>query len=189
MGMGPHEIIQILLHSDGPVDIEALIAEASIHLPRRGSKWIAAYRDEHRRRRWKPTGLRNREAALALAQRWEREASKKPLPQGVQPPKPTIRIQPGGLSQAEVAAIMRISERTVREIEKRALEKLRRHPALRELWREWERGEIREAGGEGAPGWAFTPDEMAAVYGLARTPFERQVVSKMIALTQVVRQS
>ena len=88
----------------------------------------------------------------------------------------------GMLTQAEVAAIMRISERTVREIEKKALEKPRRHPALRELWREWERGEIKETGFEDTGGWALTRDEVAAVYALARTPEERQALRKLLVL-------
>ncbi len=79
---------------------------------------------------------------------------------------------------------MNISERTVREIERRALAKLRRHPALRELWREWSAREIEETGLEVFPPWALSRAEIAAVYALTRTPEERQVVEKLLALTQ-----
>ena len=190
--MEPHEIVQVLIESDGPISVEALF-EVSLHCPHRGTKWVASFRDETGRQVWRGTGLRDRAAALVLAQEWEAAARRRRAAQPAPPRKTTIRVRPGSaeravgmLTQAEVAAIMRISERTVREIEKRALEKLRRHPALRELWREWERGEIKEAGFEDAAGWTLSPAEVAAVYALTRTPEERQGVRKLIALTQGV---
>ena len=86
------------------------------------------------------------------------------------------------MTQAEVAAIMRISERTVHSIEKRALEKLHRHAALRELWREWTEGEIKEAGKGASAEWTLSRAEIAAVYALTRTPEEQRAVRKLIGL-------
>jgi hypothetical protein len=90
------------------------------------------------------------------------------------------------MTQKEVAAILRISERTVRQIEKTALAKLRRHPALRNAWREWMSGEVEESYSTAGSGWALTRAEVAAVYGLTRTPEERRAVTKLLALTQGV---
>ncbi|MGO9201354.1 MAG: sigma factor-like helix-turn-helix DNA-binding protein [Limisphaerales bacterium] len=188
--MEPHEIVQVLIESDGPVDIEALI-EVSLHRPHRGTKWVAAFRDENGRPIWKTTGLRDREAALAVAQEWERAAKRKRAAQPAGPRNPTIRVRPGSaerelglLTQKEVAAIMRISERSVREIERRAFAKLRRHPALKDFWREWVSGEIKEARMEPSTEWALDQAEIAAVYALARTPEERQALRKLLALAE-----
>ncbi len=79
---------------------------------------------------------------------------------------------------------MRISERSVREIELRAFAKLSRHPALRDVWHEWTTGEIKEASMGASAEWALSRAEIAAVYALARTPEERQALSKVLALTQ-----
>ena len=105
------------------------------------------------------------------------------------PSKLTIRVRPGSaerqqgcLTQAEVAALLRISQRTVREIEHRALAKLRRHPALKHFWREWQTGQIRETASRASKQWTLSRAEVAAVYGLARTPFERRAVRKLLAL-------
>ncbi len=188
--MGPDELFEILIQSDGPVNIEALV-EASIHLPRRGSLWVAAFREETGRQAWRSTGLRDRQSALALAQECEAEAKRKRESQPAEPPKPTIRVGPGSaerelglLSQKEVAAIMRISERAVREIERQPFNKLRRHPALRDFWREWTAGDIKEADSDGPANWALSRAEIAALYALAWTPAERHVLRKLFALTQ-----
>jgi Sigma-70, region 4 len=64
--------------------------------------------------------------------------------QGALPRRPTIRVRPGSaerelglLTQKEVAAIMGVSERAVRAIERRAPGKLRNHPKLRPFWVEY----------------------------------------------------
>ena len=76
---------------------------------------------------------------------------------------------------------MGISERAVREIQKRALRKLAWHPALRGIWREWT-GNMEEAalptGGE----CPLSEPEIAAVYALARTLPELNVLRKLIAI-------
>ncbi len=188
--MGPQEIVEILLQSDGPVDIEALV-EVSLHRPHRGTKWVAAFRDEAGRQIWRSTKLQDRASALALAQEWEASAKRRRAAQPALPRKPTMRVRPGSgerqlglLTQKEVAAIMRISERSVREIEKRAFDKLRRHPVLRDFWREWTTGDIKEAGLEFPAPWALSRAEIAAVWALTRAPEERQALRKLLAVTQ-----
>ena len=190
--MEPREIVQILIETDGPVSARSLI-EVSVHLPRRGTRWVASFRDERGRHIWRSTGLRKREPALALARRWEAEAKRKRSVQTAVVPKLTLRVRPGGaerehgcLSQKEVATIMRISERAVREIERRAFDKLRRHPALVSLWREWNTGELDETASPARRAQALSREEVAAVFSLARTPAERQVIQKLLALTQNV---
>ena len=188
--MGPHEIVEILIQTDGPVSARRLI-EVSVHLPRRGTRWIASFRDERGRHIWRSTGLREREPALALGKRWEADAKRKRAAQGAVPTKLTIRVRPGSaekelgcLSQSEVAAILRMSERAVREVERRAFEKLRRHPALKDFWREWTTGQIKETALRVSKQWTLSRVEIAAVYALAETPAERQVLRKLLALTQ-----
>ncbi len=188
--MKANELVEFLIQADGPISARSLI-EVSIHLPHRGSRWVASFRDERGQRVWQTTGLRDRKAALALARHWEREAKRKRAAQGAAPPRLTVRVRPGGtesqqgcLSQKEVAVILKISERAVREIEKRAIEKLRRHPLLKRVWREWQTGEVKEATYQDSRRWMLSRAECAAVYGLAKTPTERQVLKKLIALVQ-----
>ena len=142
--MEPNEIVQMLLDADEPVNIKALF-EVSLHRPHRGTKWVASLRDETGRQVWRSTGLRERAAALALAQGWEAVARRKRAAQPVLPRKPPLRVRPGGpgLTQKEVGLVLGLSERAVRSIEKQALAKLR--DALRGVWREWKGGEVQEA--------------------------------------------
>ena len=188
--MEPHNIVEILIESDGPVSARRLI-EVSVHLPNRGTKWVAAFRDETGRQVWRTTGLRDREPALALAKEWEADVKRKRAAQGAVPPRLTIRVRPGSaekergcLSQKEVAAILGMSERAVRDVEIRAFEKLRRHPALRDFWREWTTGDIKETALRPARQWVLSRAEIVAVNGLAQTPIERQALRKLLALTQ-----
>jgi hypothetical protein len=128
---------------------------------------------------------------MAVAQRWEADAKRKRAAQRPVPPRLTIRVRPAGterqrgcLSQAEVAIILRISERAVREIERRAIEKLRRNPIVKSLWSELKTGEIKEAASPASRQWTLSRAEIAAVYALARTPAERQAINKVIAIVQ-----
>ena len=186
--MGPREIVQILIETDRPVCARRLV-EVSVHLPRRSSRWVASFRDETGRQVWRTTGLRDREPALVLAKRWEAETKRKRSAQPAAPPKLTIRIRPGSaekdlgcLSQKEVAAILRMSERAVREVERRAFEKLRQYPALKNFWLEWQTGQIKAL--RASKQWTLNRAEVAAVYAMARTTAERQALRKLFALTQ-----
>ena len=188
--MEPLEIVHILIETDSPVSARRLM-EVSVHLPRRGTRWVAAFRDETGKQIWRSTGSRDREPALALAKEWEADVKRKRAAQGPVPPRLTIRVRPGSaekergcLSQKEVAAILGMSERAVRDVERRALEKLRRHPALRDFWHEWKSGDIKETVLRPAKQWVLSRSEVAAVYALAKTPAERQALRKLLALTQ-----
>ena len=93
---------------------------------------------------------------------------------------PRGRSQSGpGLTQREVALIMRISERAVRDIERRAIDKLRNHPAVRAIW--------RELVGESVTSTVdleLTDAEVAAVYDLAWTPDEQRALDKLITIVR-----
>ena len=189
--MGPNELVENLIQH-GPVSAWHLV-EVSVHRPARGSRWIAAFRDETGRRTWRSTRMRSRRAALALGKEWEQAAQQKRSAQAALPRKPVMRVRRGSgerelglLSQAEVAAFMHISERAVREIERQAFDKIRRHPSLRAFWREWLTGEVEEAASQALADWVLTRAEIAAVNALAQTPTERQALRKVLALTQDV---
>jgi hypothetical protein len=188
--MRPERIVEILIETNGPVCVRSLI-EASAHLPRRGTRWVAAYRDENGRPVWRGTGARDKKTAMAKAIHWEQEARRKREAKAALPRKPSIRVRPGSaerelglLSQREVATALRISTRAVREIERKAFDKIRRHPALRDLWREWLTGEVEETVTQDPSQWRLSRAEIAAVYALAKTPAEQQVLRKVLALTQ-----
>lgn len=176
-GMSVAIVVEILLSSQNVPKARALI-EASVHLPKRGTRWIGTYRDGSGRQLWKSTGQTDKRAALIVAQKLEREARQAWAEQAVLE-KPVIRARPGGggLTQKEVALLVGLSERAVRDIEKRALRKLRQHPALRALWRE----KVRESAASKV-NLELNDAEVAAVYGLARTWAERQAVDKLMAL-------
>ena len=90
------------------------------------------------------------------------------------------------MTQAEVAAFMHISERAVRDIERRAFDKIRRHAGLREFWREWLSGEVEESASQALADCVLTREEITAVYALAQTPEERMALTKLLVLTQNV---
>jgi hypothetical protein len=78
--------------------------------------------------------------------------------------------------------ILRISERAVRAIERRALEKLRRSPLLRDVWAEHIGGHrLTEPELEEQRDSALSPEEVAALFGLVRTEEERRALAKVLA--------
>lgn len=188
-------IVGELLQGAGGLPARVLL-EASVRLPVRGTRWIAVYTGvEPGKQVWRSTGLTDRNAALAKALAWEKEARVRRAALGLKPREPSIRaprgrlsdfgrVTPGlgPLSQREVAMILRISERAVRNIERRALEKLRRHPLLGELWAELSiEGSTQEARGEQGPGTDLTPAEIAALMTLAQTEEELQALDKLLS--------
>jgi len=134
--------------------------------------------------------LTDRDAALALARRWEAEARRERAASRALTKKPTIRVRRGSgeaaaglLNQEEVAALLGLSVRAVREIERRAFEKLRRHPALRRFWREHETGDVDEGTASGD----LDGREVAALFGLVRTAPERHALHKLLGTIVVDR--
>lgn len=180
-GTNADQIVEHLLEQD--------LVEATVRRPPRGTRWIAVYTGaEPGRQVWRSTGLVDRAAALALARHWEAEARQQRL--ATRARKPTMRVRQGSpeaaagmLSQAEAAAVLGISIRAVREIERRAFEKLRRHPALRRFWREYA-GQAKEQQVEEAVRAVLNRHEMAALMALARTSLERRAMIKLLVLAR-----
>jgi len=178
-GMDAQTVVARLLDHNPPI-----LAEASVHLPRRGTKWVALFMgSEPGRQVWRSTGLTDRAAALALARKWEAQARKQRLVQGGRPKPASVRVRRSRsgtsgstlLTQKEVAALLGMSERGVRNVEKRALAKLRRHPALRSLW-----GQIKGETSECAIAWAA--GEVATLFSLANGPHERHALKRLFGL-------
>ena len=124
-----------------------------------------------------------RQAATALADLLlnEEEAARTAIAEGA----PVVRIRrskfrpnPPGLTQKEVAMLLNLSERGVREIERRAFRKLRAHPALRQVWQQFLAGELEESAAQ------LSRQEIAALWRLARTSEERQLLRKVLRLVQ-----
>jgi hypothetical protein len=154
------------------------LAEASVRRPPRSTVYVATYTGPHGGQVARSTGLRDRDAALEVARRWEAEA--KAERQG----SVSRRGMACGLSQAQVAALMNLSERAVRAIEQRAIEKLKRHPMIRAIWKEC--SERRSSVADESPAGALTSEEAAALLGLAQTEFERRVLQKILALVRQI---
>src|SRR5437870_5709247 len=171
-------IVDYLLHAD--------LAEAAVRRPPRSRRWVAVYTGvEPGKQVWRSTGLTGRSAALALARRWEAQARIQRAASGALTRKPTIRVRHGSaeaasglLNQEEVAALLGISVRAVREIERRAFEKLRRHPALHRFWREYATGNVEESAGC----QDLSRFEINALFRLARTALERRALRKVLAV-------
>jgi hypothetical protein len=128
--------------------------------------------------------LSDREAALLLAKRWEEQARVQRAAVGSIAWKSTLRAgrreqgTGGPLSQREIAILLGISERAVRLVERRAIQKLLNHPSLRQVWRQYLAGELDE------DQWKLTPEEISALFKLARTP---QAWRLLVKVTRLVR--
>jgi Sigma-70, region 4 len=162
--------------------LKQILGEASVHRPRRGTRWVASYTDENGLQRWRSTGLACYRAALALAKRWEAEAKAKRAQPGKIAPEPKTPSHLrgsafGGFTQAETAFLLGLSQRAVRQIERRALAKLMRHPKLRQMWGQYLSGTLDEAF------VALSEPEMEALLGLARNQAEYQIL-KMMSIVQ-----
>jgi hypothetical protein len=165
---------------EGVVDTQpAALPEAIVRRPPRSRDFVAVFSGpEPGQQIGRSTGLTDYRAALALAREWEgqarreREASR--AAGAVTPVTGTLSL---GLTQREVARLLDISERAVRNIERRAITKLRRHPLLKRIWREY--SESRSWPETYGP---LTPQEVEALLGLATTWFERRVLWKVLDL-------
>lgn len=145
--------------------------------PPRSRKYVATFTGPEGGQINRSTGLEDRDAALALAHKWEAEARQEKKQE--QPSRKAFIRARGGMTQGEEARIMAMSERAVRNIEKRALAKLRKHPLIREVWAELTGEELEESRVE------LTRAEKQALLRLAQTPEERRVVRKLIRLLDV----
>jgi len=161
------------------------MAEATVHRSGRSQIWTANFTGPVGGQVWKSTGSTDRVHALEIARRWEAEARAQRLrasrasgTAGARIRGSQSGINPPGLTQKEVAMLLNLSERGVREIERRAFRKLRAHPALREVWQLFQAGELGESGAQ------LSSVEIAALFRLARTSEERQLLRKVLRLVQ-----
>jgi hypothetical protein len=127
--------------------------------------------------------LTDRDQALLLAKHWEIEARQKRTKLGRLVRKPSWRVRKrsldtgvGPLTQKEVGLLLKISERAVRQIEHRAILKLRGDPAMWQVWKQYLSGDLEERRG------TLTQAEAQALFGLARTREELQVMRKILQL-------
>ncbi len=172
------EIVGALLGDKPPIPI----SEASVHRPPRGRVWVAAFTGPHGGQTWRSTGLTDRDQALLVAKKWEGEARAERAKLGRTLRKPTIRVcrsEPGTatgpLTQREVATLLGMSERGVREVERRAFRKIRNHPLMKKIWQQYLAGELDEEE------LVLTPEEVEAVLNAAQAPEEWDLVEKVLA--------
>jgi len=171
------QVVAILL-DEAPVRL----AEASLHRSKGSRIWQAAFTGPRGGQIWRSTGLTNREQALLLARKWEAEAREARGKLGGTAKKAICRVRRSasgarvGLSQKEIALLLNMTERGVREVERRAIQKLRSDPLLRHIWREYLAGQLDEQQ------LTLTSDEIGALFNLARTPEERHVIRKVLRL-------
>lgn len=166
--------------------VQTPILEASVHRPARGRVWVAAYTGPESGQVWRSTGLTDRAQALLVARQWEAEARAERSKLGRTPRKPLIRVRrsepfsgSGPLTQREVALLLGMSERAVRQVEHRAIEKLRRHPFVRQIWQQFLAGELDEFQHVLT---TLTSEEIEALFKLCRSTEERLVVEKVLWL-------
>jgi transcriptional regulator with XRE-family HTH domain len=160
--------------------VSILLGEATVRLPPRGRRYIGIFTGpEPGQQIAHSTGLMDRRAALALVRRWEADALRQRKARwkaGRASPSPPGRLP--GLTQAEVATVMGLSQRAVRSIEQRAIRKLRNHPLLRQLWAEFESAPASASVQESLD---LTGEELVALFGLAETSQERRALRKVLA--------
>jgi len=173
-------IVKILLEQK-PMT-QRVLSEASLSRPRRGKIWIASFTGPTGGQTFKSTGLVQREQALELARTWEKEARAQRAKLGRMIRKPFVRVARSeagigaGLTQREVAEILHMSERGVREVERRALRKLLNHPLLRQIWQLYLAGELEEQQ------WVLTAKEKEALIGATRNAQERRLLQRVLPI-------
>ena len=162
------------------------VLESSVHRAKHGRVWIATFTGPEGGQVWRSTGMTNREQAALVARKWEAEARAERLRSNRRISNATIRARhsepgtvTGPFTQKETALAMKISERAVRRLERSAIQKLRRHPELQQLWQKYLAGELVE-GNE----LALSREEIAALFGLARTEEERSLLRKILKVIQ-----
>jgi hypothetical protein len=111
---------------------------------------VKCYLESDGKQVWKSTGLTNKRQALLVARRWEARAPQERMRS--QTSKPIVPAGGYGFSQKEIGLLLKISERVVRQIERQAIEKIKRDPHLYQVWRAYLAGELEEAQTALSPG-------------------------------------
>jgi len=161
----------------------ALVIEASLHRSARSRVWNAVFTGPGGGQVSRSTGLTDRDQALLIARKWEAKARAERARLGTTSRKPILRAGQSRsaagvsmLTQQEVAQLLHMSERGVREVERRAFRKIRNHPLMRQIWQKYLSGELDEH----QP--TLTQDEIEAVFHVARTPEEWSFLLKVLRL-------
>jgi hypothetical protein len=153
------------------------VAEATVRLPPRSGVWVGVFTGPQPNQQIaRSTGLRDREAALALTRRWEAQAMRQRRTGPDQPPPTRLGRLPG-LTQREVAAILGLSERAIRSIERRAFRKLKNHAVLREIWAQLESAPTSLHAEDSTE---LTDEEVDALFGLVQSPLEGRALAKIL---------
>jgi len=170
--MNALDIVRALLQQgQEPVD------EASVRLSPRSSVFVGTFTGpEPGQQIARSTGLRDREEALALTRHWEAQALSQRRTGPDQPPPTRLGRLPG-LTQREVAAALGLSERAVRNIERRAFRKLRNHPVLQAIWAQLE---SVPASHHVEDATNLTDEEIDALFGLVQSPLEARALAKVL---------
>jgi hypothetical protein len=71
-----------------------------------------------------------------------------------------------------------MSERAVREAERRAFQKIRNHPLMKHFWQQHLAGQLEEEQ------LMLTPEEVESVLDAARTPEEGRLIRKVLGMIQ-----
>jgi hypothetical protein len=175
--INPSQRLVARLLEEEPQD-KTSILEASVHTGRRCRVFVATFTGPHGGQVWKTTGLTDYHQALQLARKWEAQAAAQRAKLGRTPTKPGKRTGAGGLTQKEVARILKMSERGVRAAERRAFQKLRNHPRLRQLWSRYLAGELDE------DYRLLSSAEIVALFDVAETPEQLRLIEKVLAMIQ-----
>src|SRR5260370_5981124 len=72
---------------------EALVSEASVHLPRRGRIWVASFTGPAGGPVWRSTGRTDPQQAFGIGPRWEAHAPAQQVNLGRTLPKPSPRVR------------------------------------------------------------------------------------------------
>ena len=170
------KIVEFVIADDVPVG--TWVYEASVHRSPGSRVWQATFAGPEGGQIWKSTGLTNKQQALLVARRWAAQARAQRERLAWKSRKPIVRAGHAGLglSQKEIGLLLKISERAVRQIERRAIEKIKRDPQLYHVWQKYLAGELAEGQ------TVLTVDEVDALFGLVRTPEERLVIRKVLRL-------
>ena len=178
------QILEFLLSDDPMVDLP--IVEARVYRSPRSRIWQATYTSAEGGQEWRSTGLTDKAQALRLARQWERDARAERERRGRLTRKPLLRairqcptgegIRP--LTQEEVALVLKLSVRSVRAIEKRAVRKLMQNSQLRQVWAAYLAGELDEDEA------TLTQEEIEALFALAYTAAERRLLRSILSAVQ-----
>ena len=176
--MNARQIIEAIVDSE-----LAALREATVRRPPRSRQYVAVFTGpEPGQQIARSTGLTDPTAALALAKEWQTQARRKrEARKAERGDAPTPRFRSLGLTQREVAAIMRLSERGVRAVEKRAIAKLKRHPLLNAIWSEYNESRALTGLRAKLQSWQLSLEDERALLGLARSPLELQVLRRVLA--------